>query len=132
MKSDGELDLGILPKASDESPKACCSPDTDQTRYPDLTFRGEHAALFRKKYGDCASGDEYEMTVRVRVKVEGTSDSKSDDYNNRIEFAVVAIIGDVVEEDAEEEKDEPAGDSKPARRVNKKETPENKALAGAY
>lgn len=131
MKSDGELDLGILPKKTDDLPKVC-GPDSETPRYPDLTFRGEHAALFRKKYGDCASGDEYEMTVRVRVKVEGTSDSKSDDYNNRIEFAVVAIIGDVVEEDAGEEKDEPVGDSKPARRVGKKEKPENKALAASY
>lgn len=106
-----ELDLGIKDKDhSMDSP--CCAPEkeTPKVRYPDLCFRGKHAELFRKKYGNCAPGDEYEMTVKLKVKSSAAGES---DYDNRIEFDVTSIVGDVVEEEAtEEEKEQPKASRK--------------------
>jgi hypothetical protein len=104
MKSEGsELDLGI--KDKDHSGPCCPSPEKPEmkVRYPDLCFRGKHAELFREKYGNCAPGDEYEMTVKLKVKSSSAGES---DYDNRIEFEVLSIVGDVVEEEGEEEEEE--------------------------
>jgi hypothetical protein len=113
MKESGELDLGIMPdKSKDTCCPSPCNPCEDQPRYPELCFRGKHADLFREKYGACAPGDEFEATFKLRVKVSGDSDSETDDYNKRIEFAVTAVVGDVVEE----EPTEPATPAKPTTR----------------
>lgn len=129
---DAELDLGIVTDKTDKSYMTCCDSGGDELRYPELCFRGKHADLFRQKYGQCAPGDEYEATFRLRVKVSGDSDSETDDYNKRIEFAVTAIIGDVVEEspsdntpDNSKDKSEVAGPTRramPAKKPAKAES----------
>ncbi len=113
-----ELDLGVMPEKTSMECAPCGPKPCDQPRYPELCFRGKHADLFREKYGSCAPGDEYEMTLRVKVKVSGMSDDKCDDYNNRIEFCALAIVGDVVEEEASEE----ASEEKPKPRTLKRVT----------
>lgn len=125
MKTD-ELDLGIMPKKETEicSPCKPCCPDTDTPRYPDMCFRGEHADLFRKKYGPCAPGDEYEVTVRLKVK---SSSDGENEYDKRIEFNVTAIIGDVVEEESSE--GESDGKKAPRKMVKAKSAEKSE---GAY
>lgn len=114
---DSELDLGILPDKTSKSD--CCVPcnpcggDSDKPRYPELTFRGKHADLFKEKYGPCATDEEYEMTVRLKIKAFGDG---PDDYDKRIEFSVLSIIGDVVEEAASDKEDSTETDEKPAMR----------------
>lgn len=101
MKTSEDLDLGIVPsKEKDCVPSPCCAPE-DKPRYPELTFRGDHAKLFREKYGSCAPGDEYTITMKLTVKSSSAGES---DYDNRIEFNCTKIVGDVVEEETEEEK----------------------------
>lgn len=118
---DKELDLGIEPQKDKGECSPCCAPDSDQKRYPELCFRGDHADLFREKYGACAPGDEYEATLRLRVKVSADGENE---YDKRIEFSVVAIIGDVVEEESTAEDDAPGEEAEPApRRMGKKPAP---------
>lgn len=120
----GELDLGIMPDKKDEGQCApCCVSDSDKPRYPELCFRGPHADMFREKYGACAPGDEYEATLKLRVKVSADGESEHD---KRIEFSVVSIIGDVVEEEPSATEEKPA---KPASRKLVKKN--DKALAAA-
>lgn len=88
----------------------------DKPRYPSLEFRGDHADLFRKKYGGCAPGDEYSMEIKLRVKL--SSDGTSD-YDKRIEFDVLSIIGDVVEEESTEAADDEGAEPKPAAKPRK-------------
>jgi hypothetical protein len=83
-----------------------------------LCFRGEHADLFRKKFGSCAPGDEYIMTLRCKVRQ--SSDGESE-YDKRVEMAVEAIIGDVVEEEGEEPAEEKPK-AKPQRKVSASKT----------
>ncbi len=128
--TSGELDLGIMPEQ--EKLKSDCCPSVcdsmDQPRYPELTFRGPHADLFREKYGSCAPGDEYEATFRLRVK---SSSDGEEEYDKRIEFCVVSIIGDVVEEEPAKEdaaKEENTEKSAKPKRMVKKQT----TVANAY
>lgn len=129
MKDSAELDLGIVPENSHCDP---CSPCTKsdsaekekEPRYPTLCFNGDHADLFREKYGSCAVGDEYEVTLRLRTKA--ASDG-SCEYEKKVEFNVVAVIGDFVEEESTEKEEKP--ESKPGRKLAKKTT---KEVAGAY
>ena len=114
MKDAAELDLGITPEKTKEL-SVSVPEKPESPSYPELTFRGKHADLFRQKYGNCAPGDEYETTMRLRVK--SSSDGESE-YDKRIEFCAVAIIGDVVEEESTKEDEKPA--AKPARKLSKK------------
>ena len=128
--NDGaELDLGIVPSKDEDKccPAPCGMGDSDKERYPEVEFRGAHADLFRNKYGNCAPGDVYLFGTPgggVEMRVKSSSDGESE-YEKRIVFCMTKIIGDVVEEEAAEEKEEKP--EKPQRRVaGKKET------AGAY
>lgn len=122
MKTEtGELDLGIMPKKEEKGCAPCspCCPPEDKPRYPELCFRGAHADLFRSKYGNCAPGDEYEATFKLRVK---SSSDGENDYDKRIEFDVIAIVGDVVEEEAAETEGTETKPAKPRRMATAKKT----------
>lgn len=105
-----ELDLGITPERNTSS-EVCCDKSMS-AEYPTLCFRDKHADLFKEKYGPCSTDDEYECTVRLKVKA--FSDGP-DSYDKRIEFNVVSIIGDVVEESTDEETEKP-----PTKSANRK------------
>ena len=121
MKEGAELDLGIMPE---ESKGGCCEPSPcltskDESKkpcYPSLCFRDKHAALFVENYGQPSVGDEYEVTLRLRVN--GTSDRK---WDKSIEFDVLSVIGDFVEEegsDKEEEGEMEMGEEKEKKTVS--------------
>lgn len=114
---DSELNLGITPEK--HSSELCCVKPQDDPRpqYPEICFRGKHAEMFREKFGNCAPGDEYTMTLRCRVKSSSAGESE---YENRIEMCAEAIIGDVVEEEADESGGEKKA-VKPQRKLAKKE-----------
>jgi hypothetical protein len=127
MKAEStELDLGIMPEKKDTECKPCCPGDSDmdKPRYPELCFRGAHADLFRKKYGNCAPGDEYDAEFKLRVKVSADGENE---YDKRIEFSVLSIVGDVVEEEPSGDEEKP---TKPAARKLAKKN--DKAMAEAY
>lgn len=125
MKDAAELDLGIVPESNHCEPCPPCGKSEEkpkEPRYPTLCFNGEHADLFREKYGSCAVGDEYEVTLRLRTKA--ASDGACE-YEKKVEFNVVAVIGDFVEEESTEPEEKP--ESKPGRKLAKK-----KEVAAAY
>lgn len=114
MKSS-ELDLGIVPEKKTGMDTCCpppCMPDMDKPRYPEMTFRGKHAEMFHEKFGPFDTEDEY--TVTVRLKVKGFEKGEGE-YNNRVEFNVCSIIGDMVEEESSEKDEE-----KPSKTVRRK------------
>lgn len=129
--ADSELDLAIMPDKPGEGPCDPCktSPTQDpKPQYPELCFRGKHADLFRSKYGACAPGDEYTMTVRCRVK--SSSDGESE-YEKRVEMCVEAIIGDVVEEEASKSEDADKPPKPMDRKLEKRPAP-SKIASAAY
>jgi len=116
MKNDSEeLDLGIV---KEPGSVMCCEHDKKELKpsYPELCFSGAHADLFREKYGNCAPGDEYTMTVRCRVRSASDGDGE---YQKRVEMCVEAIVGDVIEEEAGDEKEEKPKTKLAARRISK-------------
>lgn len=94
-------DLGYTEKSSEIAP-ATTAPAKEQ-RYPDLTIRDENVAKV-KDGQECELGEEYTVTVRLRVK--GMSE---DEYGSRLEFDVLSIDdfepadGGGDEDDGEEE-----------------------------
>lgn len=119
-----ELDLGIMDE-SHCNPCSPCGTKVDEQKekkpsYPTLSFRNKHADLFKDKYGPCATDDEYEVTVRLRIKK--FSDGECE-YDKCIEFDVLSMIGDVVEVEGEKKEEK---EQKPVRRMG------NKAEAATY
>lgn len=124
MKEGAELDLGIMPEKSGQ----CCEPSSSpclknaedpKPCYPSLSFRDKHVDLFVEKYGQPSVGDEYEVTLRLRVT--GTADRK---WDKTIEFDVLSVVGDFVEEEGseKEEKGEMENEKKTVsvRKITKK------------
>lgn len=96
-----ELNLGITPKKSDDP---CCKPcpvdGGSEEQYPEISFDGEHAALLMEKYGPFSTDDE--LTITFRTKIKKYSDG-AERWDKCVKLCALAIIGDVVEEDASEE-----------------------------
>lgn len=113
---DSELNLGVKPKKYDE-PKDV-APEEKLT-YPALRFSDEHAKLFKDKFGQCGIDDEYEITMKL--KVSGISDQQ---YDKSISFDVLAIKGDVVEEEAaDDDSEKEEAEEKPTQKDSKKSKP---------
>lgn len=116
--ANAELPLGIKPEKKDTSP--CCLPssDSDQERFPEIEFCGPHATLFMEKYGPLSTNDE--LTITFRTKIKQYSDGEND-YDKRVKLSALAVVGDVVETESDEEDASESGEeSKPARKLSKK------------
>lgn len=101
---DEELDLGTthedmempaMPaKVSKGDPKKC---------YPQFSIRDKAYAAFKKKFGPQDVNDELTATVRLRV-----CGVRADEYGSSMELEVKSILGDAIEEEAEDDSKEDA------------------------
>lgn len=99
-----ELDLG----SKSPEPMAPVTEEGPKVSYPSFTLRGAAAEAFKKKYGPCNVGDDYEAGVRLHI----SGISERDGQECCIDFETRAIIGDVVESEEEgdtKEKEEAEG-----------------------
>lgn len=116
MATDSELDLGIMPEKTEDKCNPCCAPEqSDKPVHPELSFDGPHADLFNEKYGPFQTDDEITLTIRTRIKKFSMGPER---WDKCIKLSAIAIIGDVVEEEASGEK--PEKEEKPVRRMGKK------------
>jgi len=108
-----ELDLGSAPSSLGVPEQT--KPSKPKKSYPSFSVRDEVADRFKKKFGDCDTGDEYTLTIKAKV-----SGTRSDEYGRSIEFQVLSVVGDTVEEEEEYEAPKKKKGMKPAEMLKQK------------
>lgn len=137
-ESSSELSLVVERKKDDSGKMSCpepCGLSGSSYDIPSFELRGEALKRWEDKFGPVETGEEYEVTLRVRIssrrREERTDEEGNlrppDPWSNCATFQVREVIGDVVEEEnPDHEKDEKGEEERHAKM--KKSSGGNKAV----